>query len=88
MPAQNRLERRTELLARRIDDSANALAKQWGAGDRPAFTTALTRREALDWWRQNLYTEAGKAALQSMSPEEIIRLHANLNAAVAGEGTV
>jgi hypothetical protein len=86
MPAQNRLERRSELLARRIDDASDALAKQWGAGDRPAYTTAMTRAEALAWWRQNLYTPAGAKALEAMSPNEIIRLHVDLNTAMNGEG--
>jgi hypothetical protein len=83
---QNRLERRSALLANRIDAGADALAKQWGAGDRPAYTTAMSRSEALAWWRKELYTPAGAEALQRLSPVEIIQLHADLGAAMNGEG--
>lgn len=85
MTTQHRLERRARLLGQRMADASTAMAKQMGAGERPPFTTAQTRSEALAWWRAHRDDTYGAQALERLKPWEIAQLDADLGAYVNGE---
>lgn len=85
MTTEHRLERRSTLLGRRMGAAADALAAQIGEGERPPFTEARTRNEALDWWRTHRHDEYGARVLERMPPWEIARLDADLGARMSGE---
>ena len=85
MPAQHRLERRAELLGRKMADATDAMARMLGQGERPPFTTALTRNESLAWWRQHRHDEYGQKVLERLPPWEIARLDADLGRYVNDE---
>jgi len=88
MPPPNRLERRSQLLAQTMVDTSTGLASALGAGERPAFTTPLTRSEALAWWRQHINDDFGRQVLERMRPEQIMQLHLDLQQAMNGEQPV
>ena len=81
----NRLERRASLLAQKMADTSQGLAHALGAGERPAFTTAMTRSEALAWWRQHISDDFGRQVLAGMTPEAIMRLHLDLQQSMNAE---
>lgn len=85
MPNLNRLERRAALLGQKMRDTTDALAHQLGAGERPAFTTALPKSASLAWWRQHLYDEYGQKVLATMEPDQIVQLHLDLQTAMNAE---
>lgn len=78
MTNEHRLERRSRLLAQRMRDASDRLAKQFGEGERKPFTTAMTKSESLAWWRKERHTEAGAKALATMKPWEIAQLDLDL----------
>lgn len=82
--AQHRLERRATLLAGQMDTASKGLAQQLGAGERPLFTTPMTKAQSLDWWRLHRHDEAGAAALARLQPWDIARLDADLQAYING----
>lgn len=88
MTGQHRLEQRAQLLAGRMDTASKGLAQQLGAGDRPPFTTAMTRTESLDWWRQHRHDEAGAEVLARLRPWDIAQLDADLQAHINGPEVV
>jgi hypothetical protein len=79
------LERRArvggERLRARIRVVANSLARP---GERPPFTTALTDREALAFWRRHRFDAVGAEVLARMRPAQIQEL--DLTLARANEG--
>lgn len=85
MAESHRLERRSDLLASRMRDASDRFARQLGAGERPPFTTAMTKSESLAWWRQHRYDEQGQQALSRLQPWEVMRLDADLIAAMNPE---
>lgn len=76
--ALHRLERRADMLAQKMRDSTNIFAQQMGEGQQPPFTTALTNREALDWWRLHRHDQYGAAVLQRFTPQQILDLDTSL----------
>ena len=82
--AQHRLERRATLLAGQMDTASKGLAQQLGAGERPLFTTPMTKNESLAWWREHRHDEAGAQVLSRMQPWDIARLDADLQAFING----
>lgn len=86
MPTEHRLERRSRLLAQRIRESTDRLAKQLGEGDRPPFTRAMTRNESLAWFREHLHDEHGREAVEHLASTKgigaVMQLYADLNGAM------
>ena len=64
--APNTLERKSILLAQKAADTTARLARQLGAGGRPAYTVALTSSESDAWWREHLQDDWGKKAMEAL----------------------
>lgn len=81
------VERRTRLLAARIQHEYDTLLKAYlGPGGRPYGTRELTKGEALGWWRVNRYTPAGLGVLATWKPEDVMDLDVALARSNLGEG--
>ncbi len=80
MPPQQRLEQRATRLGQRMRELSATLATHLGAGERPPFTTAMTKSESLAWWGLHRHDEYGATALARMQPWDIARLDADLGA--------
>ena len=80
MTTQHRLERRATLLGQRMRELSTTLAQQLGAGDRPVFTTPMTKAESLAWWGEHRHDTYGQKVLETMQPWDIAQLDADLGA--------
>lgn len=81
MPSKpaHRLERRSQLLATRLKERVEAMTNALAPpGQRPPFTTTMTKNAALDWWAKNRYSDVGKMALSRYTPDQIAELDATL----------
>lgn len=82
----NVLERRAKLLAgrltARVDLVRNAVAPK---GQRPPFTTQMSKPEALAWWQKNFDTDLGAKVKANMTPEAQLELTLALSQANEAE---
>lgn len=75
----HRLERRSQLLATRLQERVEAMRNALAPpGQRPPFTTTMPKNAALDWWGKHRYDDVGKSALANYSPDQIAELDATL----------
>jgi len=80
------LERRAHLLAGRLAGRKQILTQAVApAGQRPPFTTQMTKREALSWWREHFDDDLGKKLRQQMDPESQMELQLALSQANEAE---
>lgn len=85
--ALHRLEKRAELLSQTMTRLKDRLRDDLAMpGERRPFTTQMSKRQALDWWRANWETPAGKEAMDSMRPVDVLELHAELTQYIAAMG--
>ncbi len=78
----NPLERRSHLLAERLKEYKRAFSEIIAPpGQPPAFSTRLSKSEALVWWREHYNDDLGAKALKRMSPLEILELTQELSRA-------
>ncbi len=80
------MERRARLLAdaikHRIEVMVDLLKEP---GQRPVFTKKLSRREALDWWRQHRTDALGLRVMATMTPDQIVSLDRALSEQIQAE---
>lgn len=77
--ATHRLERRSQLLAARLQERVDAMRNALTpAGQRPPFTTTMPKSAALDWWTKHRHDDLGKSALGNYSPDQVAELDAAL----------
>ena len=71
----HRLERRSKMLAGRMQSTSRALGNQLGGHP---FTSAMSQPEALAWWAQHRNDQYGAQVLRQMDPTKIAELDAAL----------
>ena len=86
------LERRAHLLAGKLAGRKQTLTQAVAPpGQRPPFTTQMTKREALTWWREHFDDDLGKKVRERMNPESQMELQLALsqaNEAAMTEGLI
>lgn len=76
---QHRLEKRSSLLAARVKEQVAATRDAVAApGERPPFTTEMTRAQALEFWSRERHTPLGTSILRGWGPDKIAELDAAL----------
>ena len=80
------LERRAHLLAGRLSGRLTTLKTAVAPpGQRPPFTTQMSQREALTWWREHFDDDLGKKVRERMNPESQMELQLALSQANEAE---
>lgn len=80
--AEHRLEKRSQLLAARIKERGQAIRDAVAApGQRPPFHVALSKPDALAWWREHFDDDLGQSVLTSWTPDQVAELQVEMSRA-------
>jgi hypothetical protein len=77
--AAHRLETRARTLTARLNERVTAFRDALAPpGQRPPFTEAMSRAQALQWWAKHRLDDLGKQALARYTPDQVAELDAEL----------
>ncbi len=86
MTIEHLLEKRAKKLSlaltRRKEILREAIAP---SGERPPFSSQLSKQDALTWWRKHRYDDLGTQVLKRMQPGAILELDKALTEQTDGE---